>query len=137
MNALARQGVQVNRQGGDQGLALAGFHLGDHATVENHAAHQLDVEMALSERAFSSLTHGRESFGQQVVQGFAGFDPGPELGRTRLQVVVAQGLKLRLQRIDLFAETRNTLYVSVVGRSKEPLGQRPQHGNLSREMLQE
>jgi len=48
MNAIAGQGVQIDGQGGDEGLALTGLHLGDLAVVQHHAAHQLHVEMALA-----------------------------------------------------------------------------------------
>jgi hypothetical protein len=39
------------RQRGDQGLALAGAHLGDLALVQHHAADQLHVEVAHAEHA--------------------------------------------------------------------------------------
>ena len=37
--------VEVERQGGDEGLALAGGHFGDLALVQRDAADQLDVIM--------------------------------------------------------------------------------------------
>ena len=43
VDALAFEGVQVSGQGGDQGLAFAGDHLGDVAAVQDHPAHELDV----------------------------------------------------------------------------------------------
>ena len=48
VDALALQRIEVGGQGGDQGLALAGDHLGDVAAVEDHAAHELDVVSAAS-----------------------------------------------------------------------------------------
>ena len=44
MHAAAGQGVEINRQGGDQGLAFAGGHFGDLALVQGDAADQLDVK---------------------------------------------------------------------------------------------
>ena len=41
VHALSRQGVEVGGQGGHQGLALAGLHLGDAALVEDDAADEL------------------------------------------------------------------------------------------------
>ena len=38
VDALAGQGVEVGREGGDEGLALTRPHLGDLALVEHHAA---------------------------------------------------------------------------------------------------
>ena len=66
--ALFRQRIQIHGQGGDQGFALAGLHLGDHAPVEHDAAHELDVEMALSEGALGGLAHGGEGVGQERIQ---------------------------------------------------------------------
>ena len=45
VGALADQRVEVEGQGGHQGLALAGLHLGDLALVEHDAPDQLDVEV--------------------------------------------------------------------------------------------
>ncbi len=67
VNALALEGVQIGRQGGDQGLALAGLHLGDVAEVQRSTAHQLDVEVALTESALGGLAHDGERLDQQVV----------------------------------------------------------------------
>ena len=38
MHALRRQRIQIDRQGRDQRLTLARFHLGDHAAMQNDAA---------------------------------------------------------------------------------------------------
>ncbi len=51
MHALAFEGVEIDRQGGDQRLAFAGLHLGDLALMKHHAALELDVEVTLAERA--------------------------------------------------------------------------------------
>ena len=71
MHAVAGQRIEIDGQGGDQGLAFAGLHLGDVALVQHHAAHQLHVEMALAQGALGRLAHHREGFRQQVVQGLA------------------------------------------------------------------
>jgi hypothetical protein len=60
MDAVTGNGVQINRERGDQGLDFAGLHLGDVALVQNHAADELNVEMALAESAFCGLADGRE-----------------------------------------------------------------------------
>ena len=49
VHALALEGVEVGGERGDQRLALAGLHLGDAALVQDHAADQLDVEVALAQ----------------------------------------------------------------------------------------
>ena len=68
VHALGRQGIEVGRQGGDQGLALAGAHLGDLAVVQHHAADELDVEVAHAQGADAGLAHHGEGLGQQVVE---------------------------------------------------------------------
>ena len=51
-----------------QRLALAGLHLGDVAAVEDHAADQLDVEMAHAHRAPAGLADDREALAEHVVE---------------------------------------------------------------------
>ena len=56
--------VQIDGEGGDQGLAFAGLHLGDRAVVQHHAADELDVEVALAERTLGGFAHRREGLRQ-------------------------------------------------------------------------
>jgi hypothetical protein len=71
VHALAFQRVEVDRQGRDQGLALAGAHLGDLARVQHHAADQLHVVVAHAEHA-AAASRDREGLGQQRVERLAG-----------------------------------------------------------------
>src|ERR1019366_6315481 len=71
VNAFASERVQVARQGGDEGLALTGFHFGDFALVEDHAANQLNVEMAHVEDAAAGLADHGKGWDQEVVEGSA------------------------------------------------------------------
>ena len=71
VDALAFEGVEIDRQRGDQRLAFAGLHLGDLAAVQDHAALELDVERALAERALGGLADRGEGLDQEVVQGLA------------------------------------------------------------------
>ena len=64
VNALPLHRVQVDGEGRDQRLALAGLHLGDHAPVQDDAAQDLDVEVALAEGPFRRLAHGGERLDQ-------------------------------------------------------------------------
>ena len=68
VHALAGERVQIDGEGGDKRLALAGLHLGDRAFVQHHAADELHVEMALAERALGGFTNSCEGFRQEVVQ---------------------------------------------------------------------
>src|SRR5262249_12293689 len=68
VHAAAGEGVEVDRKGRDQRFAFAGFHLGDLAFVENYAANELDIEVALPKGAFGGLTNGGERRHQDVVE---------------------------------------------------------------------
>ena len=63
--------VQVGRQGRHERLALTGLHLRDPAEVQGRAAHQLHVEVALSEDPLARLADGGEGLGEQVVEVLA------------------------------------------------------------------
>ncbi len=87
MRAASNQGVEKEGQGGNQGLALSGGHLGDLAVMQCHAADQLNIEghhvphgfmlahhKALPQQAAAGVLHDGEDLGQIVVQGgFGGF----------------------------------------------------------------
>ena len=113
VDALAAEPVEVRRQRPDEGLALAGLHLGDPAEVQRRAAHQLDVEVTLADDARRGLAHDGERLDQQVVEALAAVDAAAELGGLGLQRVVGQlgrrlgeGVDVRhqaLQRLELLA----------------------------------
>ena len=100
VDAAAGQRVEIDGKRGDQGLAFAGLHLRDLAFVQHHAADELDVEVALAERALAGLAYGGERRHQDVVEGrpfsqllFEGVGP-------RAQCLVGELLQLGFQRID-------------------------------------
>ena len=104
VHALAAQRVEVRRQRGDEGLALAGLHLGDVAQVQGGAAHDLHVEVPLAERALGRLTDRGERLGEEVVEGLAVGQPGPELVGHRPQLLVGHGDELVLDGVDLLRD---------------------------------
>ncbi len=122
VHALARQRVQIGRQGRGQGLALAGAHFGDFAVVQNHAADQLHVEVAHLEHALGRFAADRERFRQQRVQRFAVGDALLESGRLRLQLGIRQFFHRGLERIDLAYRFLVLLEQSLVA-AAENLGQ--------------
>ncbi len=67
VNAATGKAVESDRERGDEGLALAGLHLGDLALVQDDAAHELDVEMAHPQRAQHGFTRGGEDLRQDLV----------------------------------------------------------------------
>ena len=99
VHALALQGIQIAGQGGHQGLALAGLHLRDVAPVQCRAAHQLDIEMPLAQGALGNLTNRGEGFRHQGIEGFAVLQSLLELGRLRLELLIAHGRDLILEGV--------------------------------------
>ena len=122
MDALAGQRVEIDRKGRDQGLALAGLHLGDHAAVEDDAAHELDVEMALAERALGRLAHGGESGNQQIVDVFAVLVAFLQRFGAAAEIVVREGGQLGLELVDLVDQRAQALDVTIVRGTKQSPG---------------
>ena len=100
VHTFTGQGVQIGRQRGHQRLALAGAHLRDLAVVQDHAADQLDVEVAHVERALSRLPNDGEGLRQQLVQRLAVGQALLESRRLGAQLRVGQALDLRLEHVD-------------------------------------
>ena len=100
VDALARQGVEVNRQGGGQGFTFTRAHFRNFAIVQGHAAQHLHVKVAHLHDAFGAFAHDSKRLGQQGIQGFTLLNPGFEFLRFGAQGLVAQNFKLRLHGID-------------------------------------
>ncbi len=100
MHALAGQGIQVDRQGADQGLALAGPHFRDLALVQNDAADQLDIVVAHAEHPNGGLANHGEGFRKQIVEAGSGRQSAAELLGLAAQGLVAERFEVRLQCID-------------------------------------
>ncbi len=127
MHALAFEGVEIDRQGGDQRLAFAGLHLGDLALVQHHAALELDVEMALAQGTLGRLAHGGEGFDQKVVDGFALGQALAEFSGPGAQLLVGELGQLRLECVDLRHRLVEALDDAVIGCAEQAPGKRPQH----------
>jgi hypothetical protein len=119
VDALARKRVQIAGQRGDEGLALAGLHLGDGAAMQDDAADQLDVVMALAQRALGSLAHRREGLGEQVVEGLSLRHPLAKDRGLAAQIRVGERHELRLELVDALHEGRDPLDQPVVGAAED------------------
>ena len=119
VDALARQGIEVDRQGRYQGLAFASPHLGDAAVVEDHAADELDVEMAHAEGALASLADHGEGLLEQIVQAGSGRQAIPELGGLGTECHVRKLGHLRLQGGDLGDHLGHLLHQPVVAATED------------------
>ena len=109
MHALAGEGVQVNGQGGHQGFALAGAHLGDAGPVQHNAAQNLHGEMLHAQHPPAGLAADREGGGQDIVQAFAICQPLLEGGGHGLQLGVGLLLHLAFQRQNLVGQGADAL----------------------------
>ena len=107
---LPREPVEVGRQRGHEGLALAGLHLGDPAEVQRGAAHQLDVEVALADRpgwAASRMTANasmRRSSRSSPLR-----EPLAELGGLGLQLRRRRAPRSRARGVDVGHEAGERL----------------------------
>ena len=119
MHACASERVEIDRQRGDQCLTLARLHLRDLALVQHHAADELNVEVALAERALGRLTHGCECGNEQVVKRRALLDLAAEILRARPQLRVAQSRDLGLERIDRLHARPVALDAALVGGAED------------------
>ena len=100
VDALSLQGVQVTGQHGDEGLALAGLHLGNAPLVEHQPADELHRKGLHAQHAPGRLPGGGKGLRQQVVQGLSLLQPPPEFRGLGLELLVAQRTVLVLQGED-------------------------------------
>ena len=101
MYTVARQGVQVHRQGGGQRFTFTSTHFSDFAVVQRHAADQLHIKVAHFHAALGAFAHYSKSLGQDGVQGLALGNAVFEFLRFGAQRFIAQAFKGRLHRVDL------------------------------------
>ena len=101
MDALARQRIQIGGEGGHQGLAFTGLHLGDPALMQHDATHQLHPVGAHTQHTVRSLPHGGKSLRQNVVQRLTVGKALLEFRSLGLKLCIGEGLVFIAQRLDL------------------------------------
>ena len=101
VHSLARKGIQVGRERGDEGLSFTRLHFGHPTGMESSTAHQLNVEVTLTNHTACGLPHHREGLDHQVVNVLSALDPRAEFGGLGAQGIVAEGLHLRFEGVDL------------------------------------
>jgi len=127
VHTLAGQGVQDHRQGGHQGLAFTGFHLGDLALMQGDTADKLDIKMAHAKRAHRAFAHQGEDFGQHVVQGATVCRFLTQFHHPGTDGVVGQGLYARLEGVDGFDHGAQILEIALVARPDDLFGDGFEH----------
>ncbi len=101
MHALARQRVQIDRQGTDQGLPLTGAHLGNSAHMQDHAADQLLIVVTQANDASRRLSYDRERLGQNRIERLSIADTLAEFVGHRAKRGIIQRLETRFECVDL------------------------------------
>jgi len=96
MNALAGQCIEIGRQGGHQGLALAGTHLRNLAFVQDHATHELDIEVPHAQDPTACLAADGKGLHEQRVDGGAVLRALTKLGGLGNELGVGELLKAGL-----------------------------------------
>ena len=98
--------------------------------MQDHAALELHVEVALAERPLGRLAHHGEGLDQEVVQGLALGQALAEFRCLGTQLLVAELGKLRLECINLRHRLVEAFDDAIIGCAEQASGQRPQHENL-------
>ena len=119
VDALAVERVEIGRQRRDQRLALAGFHLGDLALVQDGAADELDVEVPHAQHALAGLANDGKRLDHQDRRASRLLEPRSELGGLGAQLVVRQRLNSRLEGVDLADERTQPLEIAFVLRADD------------------
>ena len=130
VDAAAGERIEIDGKRRDQRLAFAGLHLGDAAFVQDHAADQLDVEMALPERALGRFAHGREGRHQNVVEGLAVGEFLAEGVGARAQLVVGETLQLFFQGVDGVDPRPEGANAPFIRRTKNLAGDGAEHAGV-------
>jgi hypothetical protein len=121
LDVHAGERVQVEGQRRDERLALTGFHLGDPALVQHHAADQLDVEVAHAYGALGGLADARKGLGQKVVEVLALVEALAELLGLGAQGVVGERGDLVLEGVDLVDALMQPLEGATLARAQDLL----------------
>ena len=119
MHALAGQGVQVGGQGGHQGLAFTGLHLGNGTAVQGNAAHDLHREVLHAQHTPGSFAADSKGIGQDIIQRLAVCQPLFQGRGLRLQLGIGHRLILCFQCQHLFGNGIDLFQLPVREAAKE------------------
>src|SRR5262245_13449238 len=146
MHAFIQQSIEIDRERGNERLPFPRPHLGNRATMQNNATDHLDVKVTQTNGPFGGLTNRRESLRQDFVQrvplslkllfllqtfqvAYAFSNPCTEFIFFGAQGLIAQGLKFRLECINLFDYGSNFFNSFLVGVSPKEFDKTFQHDN--------
>ena len=90
MNAFARQGIQINRQGRRQRFPLSCAHFRNFSFVQRNPSYQLHIKVTQLQHTLGSLTHHCKGFRQYLIQRLALVQAPLELLRFSTKLLVTQ-----------------------------------------------
>ena len=123
VHALARQGIEIGRQDGDQRFAFAGLHLRDAALMQHDAADDLHREVLHAQHAPRGLAAGGKRFRQDVVERLAVCQSLLKFWRHRLELLVGHFGILLVQCQHLVANRIDSLELALGVGSKDLIHQ--------------
>jgi len=106
MDAPARQGIQIHRHGGRQGLSFTGLHLRNLAFVQDQPAQDLNIERPHVHRSPGCFADNGKGFGHDVIERSALGQLFPEIGRPKCQLGIRHFCNGRFQIIDFVQSQR-------------------------------
>ena len=121
VNAFATDAVEVRRERGHEGLALAGLHLGDPAEVERSAAHHLDVVVTLADHTIGGFAGDRERLDEYVVERGAVVETLAEFARLAPQFVVGEAPDVVRERVDVGDDALQCLEFLTFSRAEDAI----------------
>ena len=128
VDALPGKRVQDHGQRGHEGLPLAGPHLGDAPVVQGHASDQLHVVVPEPYRPPGHLAHEREDLDEKFLQGLPVPGPIAQAGAHGAQLLLAPGLQVLRELVDLLHNALVLSQRTVVGvQPQRPLKRVPYH----------
>ena len=101
VDPFAANGVQINRQGCDEGFSFPRSHFGDLSFVQSQAPDQLNIVMALSQSPLGGFPDDGEGFVEHVGLRFPFFKAFTEYLGLSAQIFIAHRLELWFQSVNL------------------------------------
>ena len=102
MHIVPRKRIEVSCKGRYERLTFARLHFSDLAIMKRHAADELHIEVAKSERALARFSHCSECFWQHIIKRLTLIETFAQFNGHMRELFIAFRLHERLERIDTF-----------------------------------